>query len=236
MIAASATISVSAAETPVSIIGSACPVIPASRLVTVATTQTLVSGQSVVLAVAVDSADAPDLVITGPSGVIWSALGGHKSEASDRSVMLLRGRATQNIAAASNIQLNFGLVDGGKSVCVRGMRYASFIEGGFAIASDGQAQGLAATTPSVQGKSSVTGSMGIAAFIFSANTGALTPSAGAVSDGGACNAALDLCLRVAHQGDVSGAVALALTPATPSDWQATFALLATPGLFKDSFE
>ena len=40
-----------------------------------------------------DSADAVDLAVSGPPGVTWSGLGGHKSEGRDRSVLLLRGSA-----------------------------------------------------------------------------------------------------------------------------------------------
>ncbi len=225
-----------AAETPLPIVASSCPAIPASRSVSVATTQALVPGQSIVLAVGVDSADAPDLQVTGPTGVAWSALGGHKSESADRSVLLLRGTALQNVASGATINLGFSQVEAARAVCVRGMRYASFITGSAAIHTDGQAQGLAVAAPVVSGKQAVPGSMAIAAFLFSALPNALTLSSGAVSDGGACNAALDLCLRVAHQGDVVGAASIGMTPASTSDWQATLAVLSTPRLFADSFE
>ncbi|HWT15952.1 MAG TPA: hypothetical protein VN581_09225 [Patescibacteria group bacterium] len=232
----SASWSAFAAETPVSIVSSACASIPASRTVNVSTAQSLSVGQSIVLAVAVDSADAVDLVVSGPVGVAWSGLGGHKSEARDRSVLLLRGMSQQNVAAGGGISLNFGLVEAARSVCVRGMRYSSFIGGAYAIGTDGQAQGLAATTPSVAGKMGVNGGMAVAAFIFEANPNALTLSPGAISDGGACNAALSLCLRMTHQGDIVGTAAIDMTPASTSDWQATLVVMATPELFKDSFE
>ena len=226
-----------AAETPVSIVASACPAIPANRLVNINTAQSLIAGQSIVLAVAVDSADAPDLVVSGPAGVAWSTLGGHKSETSDRSVLLLRGTATQAVASGAGFTLGFSQVEAARSVCVRGMRYTSFITGGSANLTDGQAQGLAADSPVVDGKQSVAGGMAIAAFIFEANPNALTLTPGtAVSDGGACNAALNLCLRVAHQGDVSGAALIGIAPASTSNWQATLAVLNAPGLFKDGFE
>lgn len=231
-----ASLAVTAAETPVSIVNAACPAIPLSRTVTVATTQTMVLGQSIVLAVAVDSADAPDLVVSGPAGLSWSTLGGHKSEARHRSVMLLRGRATGTVAAGGNILLNFALVESGRSVCVRGMRYSSFIDGTFAITTDGQDIGLAAETPAVSGKVNVAGAMGVAAFEFSANPGALTPGAGTITDGGVCNGAQTLCLQAAHRGDINGAASISLTPVTASDWQATMAVLIAPGLFKDGFE
>ena len=231
-----ATGAASAAETPLPIVASSCPAIPASRSVSVTTTQPLVPGQSIVLAVGVDSADAPDLQVSGPSGVSWSTLGGHKSESADRSVLLLRGAANQSVASGASIALGFSQVEAARAVCVRGMRYTSFISGGAAINTDGQAQGLAAAAPVVSGKQAVPGSMAIAAFLFAANPNALTLSGGAVSDGGACNAALDLCLRVAHQGDVVGAASIGMTPISTSDWQATLAVLSTPRLFADSFE
>ena len=225
-----------AAETPLPIVASSCPAIPASRSVSVTTTQPLVAGQSIVLAVGVDSADAPDLQVSGPTGVSWSTLGGHKSEAADRSVLLLRGTANQSVASGASIDLGFSQVEAARAVCVRGMRYSGFITGGAAINTDGQAQGLAAEAPVVNGKQAVPGSMAIAAFLFSALPNALTLSGSAVSDGGACNAALDLCLRVAHQGDVVGAASIGMTPASASDWQATLAVLSTPRLFADGFE
>ena len=225
----------SAAETPLSIVASACPAIPANRTVAVVTSQPMSVGQSIVLAVAVDSADAVDLAVSGPPGVTWSGLGGHKSESRDRSVLLLRGSASQAVAAGGTVSLNFGLVDAARSVCVRGMRYASFVAGPGAFETDGQAMGGTATA-SVIGKGGASGSMAIAAFVFEANPNALVLSPGAISDGGACNAALDLCLRMAHQGDVAGTVAMDMTPASASNWQVTLAVLATPEIFKDSFE
>lgn len=226
----------SAAETPVSVVSATCPGIPASRTLSVVTSQAVTAGQSIVLAVAINSADAPDLVVTGPAGVAWSTLGGNKSELRDRSVLLLRGRASQNLASGAAIQLAFGLVESSRNACVLGLRFSSFIDGGAATATDGQALGVAADAPTVSGKNSVQTAMGIAAFVFDANTGVMSTSPGAISDGGACNAALDLCLRVAHQGDVSGAVNIDNTPTTASDWIATLAVLNTPGLFKDGFE
>ena len=227
---------VSAAESPVSVVASACPVIPPNRIVNVVTSQPLSVGQSIVLAVAVDSADAVDLVVSGPSGVNWRGLGGHKSEARNRSVLLLRGEALQTVAAGGTVSLNFGLVDAARSVCVRGMRYSSFVSGSASVETDGQSMGNAVSTPTVTGKSNVTGGMAVAAFIFEANPNALTLSAGAVSDGGACNAALDLCLRAAHQGDVVGSTSMDMQPASTSNWQASLAVLSTPGIFKDGFE
>jgi hypothetical protein len=226
---------VSAAETPLSIVPSACPDIPADRTVGVVTSQPLSAGQSIVLAVAVDSADAVDLVVSGPSGVAWRGLGGHKSEQRDRSVLLLRGSASQAVAAGGTVSLNFGLVEAARSVCVRGMRYSSIAAGPAALETDGQAMGDSATA-SVVGKGSASGSMAIAAFIFEANPNSVVLNAGAVLDGGACNAALDLCLRAAHQGDVAGVASMSMTPASPSDWQATMAVMATPEIFKDGFE
>jgi hypothetical protein len=230
---------VQAAETPVSIVASACPSIPASRLVDVMTTTTLGLGQDIVLALAVDSADAPDLVVSGPAGVAWSTLGGHKSETRNRAVLLLRGRATQAVASASAIRLNFGLVDAGRSVCVRGLRYAQFLTGPLALSTDGQAMGTAAVAnPTVTGKRVVDiGGAGIAAFAFGANPNAITTTTpDTVFDGGACNTALDLCLRVAHRGGIVDAGSIGLTPTDASDWSATLAVMAAPQLFKDGFE
>ena len=226
----------SAAEAPVIAVAPTCPAVPQTRILNINTSQAISSGQSVVLAVAVDSANAADLVVSGPPGVTWSSLAGHKSEGRDRSVLLWAGRATANAAAGATVQLRFGLVAAGRSVCVLGLRYASFVDGGAAIATDGQALGSAASPATVSGKQNVDGAMAIAAFIFSANTGAVTASGAAIFDGGACNTALDLCLRVAHQGDLAGSVSIGMTPSTASDWMSTLAVLVTPGLFKNGFE
>lgn len=225
-----------AAETPLSMVSASCQAIPANRTVDLTTARIMTTGQSVVLAVAVDSADAPDLTVTGPSGVAWVSLGGQKSESRNRSVVLLRGTASASTLAGATITLNFGQVESARTVCAQAMRYSSFISGSFALASDGQNQGTAAASPDVTAKQPVSVGMAVGAFLYEGNTNALTLNAGAVLDGGACNAALDLCLRVAHQGDVSGAVSLSMTPATTSEWQASLAVLATPGLFKDGFE
>ncbi len=225
-----------AAETPVSVVASACTAIPANRVVNLNTSAPLVPGQDIMLAVAVDTADASDLVVTGPVGVQWQPLGGHKSEVRNRSVALLRGRAMQSVASGAALQLGFSQMEAATDACVRGMRYTSFIEGESALLADGQSEGSAIINPAVTGKQPVNGAMAIAAFIFEANPNALTLNAGAVSDGGACNAALDLCLRVMHQGDVSGTVTLSMDPASTSNWQVTLATMAAPGLFKDGFE
>lgn len=225
-----------AAEMPVSIVASACTAIPANRIVNLNTATALVPGQDIVLAVAVDTADASDLVITGPAGVEWRSLGGHKSEVRNRSVALLRGRATQSVAFGASLQLGFSQMEAATDMCVRGMRYTSFIDGEVALLADGQGEGPAIVNAAVTGKQPVNGAMAIAAFIFEANPNALTLNAGAVSDGGACNAALDLCLRVMHQGDVSGTATLSMQPASTSNWQVTLAAMAAPGLFKDGFE
>ena len=225
-----------AAETPVSIVSSTCLAIPANRTVSVLTAQPLATGQSIVLAVAVDSADASDLAVTGPTGTNWMPLGGHKSEHRDRSVVLLRADAVQPVASGANLSLSFGLVESARSMCVRGMRYASLLPDITATQADGQGQGDALATPTVTGKQPAIDAMAIAAFIFEANPNALTLSGGAISHGGACNVALDLCLRTAHQEGVSGSASISMTPASASHWQATMAVLAAPILFKDGFE